>query len=189
MNKVTKRFKQMMNFSLGISFLDVLVGMLFFVYSDFSIKVCSVIIGALVLVHGLFYLLRYVYDGLGKKVFAIDVIFGVAACIVGLFCMFNPLEELSIYLLLFGVGIVVIGLEMLCYGLKFMKKREEIFPLVTLMSLLVIIMGVLAIINPFKQFILAERLISYFAVATGLFGCLYNNLFKKRASAILDMYK
>ena len=29
MNKVTKRFKQMMNFSLGISLLDVLVGMLF----------------------------------------------------------------------------------------------------------------------------------------------------------------
>ena len=70
-----------------------------------------------------------------------------------------------------------------------MSKHEETFPLITLMSLLVIIMGVLAILNPFKQFILTARLISYFGIATGLFGCLYNNLFKRRTNAILDMYK
>lgn len=190
MNKVAMRFKKMMFASMGISILDILVGVLFFMCNDFSNKVCSVIIGALILVHGLFYLIRYIYDGLGRKVFSIDVIFGVEAIIVGLFSMFNPLDNLgNIYLLLFGIGICIIGVEMMCYGIKFMSKHEETFPLITLMSLLVIIMGVLAIINPFSRFILTARLVSYFAIATGLFGCLYNNLFKRRTNAILDMYK
>lgn len=189
MNRVASRFKKMMLASIGISILDIIVGVVFFLCNDFSNKVCSVIIGALILVHGLFYLIRYIYDGLGRKVFSIDVIFGVAAIIVGLFSMFNPIENLSMYLLLFGVGICIIGLDMLCYGIIFMSKHEETFPLITLMSLLVIIMGVLAILNPFKQFILTARLVSYFGIATGLFGCLYNNLFKRRTNAILAMYK
>ena len=189
MNKVTERFKKMMFASMGVYVLDIIVGLVFFMFDTFTDRMSCVILGALLLVHGLFYLIRYIYDGLGRKVFSIDVIFGVAAIIVGLFSMFNPIENLSMYLLLFGVGICIIGLDMLCYGIIFMSKHEETFPLITLMSLLVIIMGVLAILNPFKQFILTARLVSYFGIATGLFGCLYNILFKRRTNAILDMYK
>ena len=189
MNKVAQRFKKMMFASMGIFLLDIIVGILFFMYPEFSTKVYSVIIGALILIHGLFYLIRYIYDGLGKKVFNVDVIFGVAAIILGIFSIFNPMDGLTIYLLLFGIGICIIGLEMLCYGVMFMKKHEETFPLITLMSILVIVMGSLAIINPFEDFILTSRLVSYFAIATGLLGCLYSNLFKRRANAILDMYK
>jgi len=189
MNKVVQRFKKMMFASMGIFLLDIVVGVLFFMFPEFTTEVSSVIIGALILVHGLFYLIRYVYDGFGKKIFNVDVIFGVACIILGLFSVFNPLEELNIHLLLFGIGICIIGLEMLCYGVMFMKKHEETFPLITLMSILVIVMGALAIINPFEDFILTSRLVSYFAIATGLLGCLYSNLFRRRTNAILDMYK
>jgi len=189
MNKITERFKKMMIASIGIYGLDILVGLLFLVCDSFSERVITVILGALLLVHGLFYLIRYIYDGLGKKIFALDVIFGGVAIIWGLFMMFAPAELLSSYLMLYGIGLCVIGLEMLSYGIVFMKKHEETYPLLTLTALLVIIMGILAILNPFKQFVLTLRIISYFSLVTGAFGCSYSNLFKKRTKAILGMYK
>lgn len=189
MNKVTERFKKIMLASMGVYALDILVGVLFLVVNTFSNRVCCVILGALLLVHGLFYLIRYIYDGLGKKVFAMDVIFGVAAVIFGLFTIFAPIELVSSYLLLYGIGLCIRGLELMSYGIVFMKKHEETFPLVTLTALLVIIMGVLAILNPFNQFVLTLRVISYYSIATGLFGCMYGNLFRRRTRAILDMYK
>lgn len=189
MNRVTERFKKMMFASMGVYVLDIIVGLLFFMFETFNDRVSCVILGALILVHGLFFMIRYIYDGLGKKVFAIDVIFGVIAIILGLFIVFVPIEFVSYYLLLFGIGLCVIGLEMFTFGMVFMKKREETFPLISATGILVIVMGILAIINPFKQFVLTIRLISYFAIATGLFGCSCSSLFNRRTRAILDMYK
>ncbi len=189
MNKVTERFNKMMFATMGICALDILVGIVFFMYDTFSNRVCCVILGGLLVVHGLFYLIRYIYDGLGKSVFTMDLIFGVATVIFGLFTIFAPVELTVSYLLLYGIGLCIRGLELLSYGIVFMKKREEIFPLISLTSLLVIIMGVFAIINPFSQFVLTLRLVSYFSIATGLFGIMYANLFRKRTRAILDMFK
>ena len=85
-------------------------------------------------------MIRYIYDGLGKKVFAIDVIFGIAAIILGLFTIFAPAEFISSYLLLFGIGMCIIGLEMFTFGMFFMKKREETFPLISATGILIIVM-------------------------------------------------
>ena len=189
MNKIMERFKKMMFASMGIYILDIIVGILFFMFDTFSDRVSCVILGSLILVHGLFYMIRYIYDGLGKKVFAIDVIFGIAAIILGLFTIFAPAEFISSYLLLFGIGMCIIGLEMFTFGMFFMKKREETFPLISATCILIIVMGIIAIINPFKQFVLTFRLVTYFAIATGLFGCSTSSLFKRRTRAILDMYK
>jgi uncharacterized membrane protein HdeD (DUF308 family) len=189
MTKIMERFNKMMFASLGIYALDIIVGILFLMFNSVQDRVCCVVLGALILVHGLFFLIRYVYDGLGRKIFASDVIFGVAASIFGLFMIFVPAELLTHYLLLYGIGLCIIGLEVMYYGIIFMKKREETYPLVTSTALLIIIMGILAILNPFKQFMLTLRLVSYFSIATGLFGCSCSNLFKRRARAILDMYK
>lgn len=189
MNKVIERFKKMMYASMGIYILDILVGLIFFFFDTLSDRVACVILGALILVHGLFYMVRYIYDGLGKKIFSIDVIFGVAAIIVGLFTIFTPVEFVSSYLLLFGIGLCIVGLEIFSFGIIFMKKKEETFPLVTVTGILILIMGIISIINPFKHFVLTFRLISYFVIATGLFGSSFSNLFMRRTRAILDMYK
>ena len=126
MNRVTERFKKMMFASMGIYVLDIIVGLLFFMFYPFSDRISCVILGALILVHGLFFMIRYIYDGLGVKVFSVDVIFGVAATILGFFAMFNLFDTVSFYLIFLGLGLLVIGIEKLCYGIKFMKKHAII---------------------------------------------------------------
>ena len=71
MSKVETRFKSLMLISLIMVVINVGIGALLTFYLDFTSNVFAVIIGTVILLQGMFYLIRYLYDGLGKKVFAI----------------------------------------------------------------------------------------------------------------------
>lgn len=189
MSKITKRFEKMMLISLGVALLDIIVGILFIVCDSFSTSLNMVILGATILIHGLFYIIRYLYDGFGKKVFAVDLIVGVASVVLGLFTIFNPFDPLTLLGVLFCLWLVISGAEKLYYGILFMKKQEDIYPLVTFISVLFFVMGILAIINPFKLFMVISRLVGLFIICGGLFEILICMLFRKRAKYILDMFK
>lgn len=189
MNKVTKRFKSLMLVSFGVALLDIFIGIMFMAFTEFSTKVNMTILGSTVVVHALFFLIRYIYDGLGKKVFAIDLIAGVASLILGLFTIFNPFGALDIIGVLFCIWLLIVGAEKLYFGIKFMKKQEDIFPLVTFIAILSFVMGLLVLFNPFEMFMLITRLIGLFMICSGLFEIMTCMLFRKRAKYILDMFK
>lgn len=189
MKKIVKRFEKMMLVSMGVNVLDILIGILFILVTSLATKINVLILGALILVHGIFYVIRYLYDGFGIKVFAVDLIIGVAAIILGVFTMFNPFDALSSIGILFGIWLAFLGIENMCFAYKFFRKQEEIYPLVTFIALLVILMGILVAFNPFETFMLITRLIGIFLICSGLFGIMRCNLFKRRAQAILEIFK
>ena len=189
MNKIVERFEKLMLSSLLISLLDIIVGIIFLKFTDFTMKVNIVILGSLVLVHGLFYVIRYVYDGLGNKFFAIDLIVGVMSVILGIFAIINPFGgALNIIGILFCIWLVVNGIEKLYYGYRFMKAQEDIYPLTSFIAILMIVMGVLAAINPFKTFVLITKLVGIFLICSGLFDAMTCLLFRKRAKSIIKMF-
>lgn len=189
MSKITERLEKLMLFSVGINLLDILVGILFLVFTKLAIQSNTVILGALILVHGIFFIIRYIYDGLGKKVFGADVIAGTAACILGLFTIFSPFKALNVIGVLFGIWLIIVGLEKVYYVVLLVKNQEGIYPLILSMTILIFIMGVISIFNPFSTFMLITRLIGLFLICTGLFNSMACTLFKKRAKYILSMFK
>ena len=188
MNKVVKRFENMMLGSLVMSLIDVAVGLLFILYTDFTTKMNMIIVGSFIILHGLFYLVRYFYDGLGNKFFSFELIFGVAAVILGVFTVFNPMDALKTIGVLFGIWLCISAIDKLYYGIKFITAHEEIFPLVTFLAILLLIMGVLTIFNPFKAFTLITRLIGLFMIASGLFDAVTWMLFRRRAKQLMKLF-
>ena len=200
MNKVIKRFENMMFSSLLMVFFNVLVGLVLIFFNDFSTKINYVIVGSFILVNGLFYIIRYLYDGLGNKFFAIDLITGVISVLLGIFTFINlkyRLLETDDFVLtidkvmgiIFGIWLIVGFIEKIFYGIKFMKANEEIFPLITFISVLFLVMGVIVIFNPFKAFMLISRLIGLFMVCAGLFESMVCMLFRRRAKNILKVFE
>ena len=200
MNKVIKRFENMMFSSLLMVFFNVLVGLVLIFFNDFSTKINYVIVGSFILVNGLFYIIRYLYDGLGNKFFAIDLIIGVISVLLGIFTFINlkyRLLETDDFVLtidkvmgiVFGIWLIVGFIEKIFYGIKFMKVNEEIFPLITFISVLFLVMGVIVIFNPFKAFMLISRLIGLFMVCAGLFESMVCMLFRRRSKYILKIFE
>ena len=89
MNKVIKRFENMMFSSLLMTIFSVIVGLVLIFCEGFNTDTNCIIIGSFVLVNGLFYIIRYLYDGLGNKFFAIDLITGVICVLLGIFTFIN----------------------------------------------------------------------------------------------------
>lgn len=189
MDKVVKRFNGLLLSSIVFSVLDVIIGFMLFKYTELSMKVNMVIIGSLITIHGLHFIIRYIYDGLGSKIFAIDLIVGVMAVIMGVFTVFNPYEALEVIGIFVAIWFFISAIEKLFYGIKFMKAQEEIYPLIMFIMILSVVMGVLCLFNPFHSFMLISRLAGLFIVCSGLFDIMVSFLFKSRANVLLKMFK
>jgi uncharacterized membrane protein HdeD (DUF308 family) len=189
MNKASKKFQNLMLISLVMVVVDILVGVLLMNYFDFTEKIFSIIIGSVILLHGLFYAIRYLYDGLGKKVFTVDIISAVVCVIIGLLQIFGPFTSYANIGLFYGIHLIAVALEKGYFGHIFFTKKDETFPLVFFISILLIVMAIFVIINPFERFMLSTKLTGMFMICSGLLDALVCVLFRNRAAEILKLFK
>lgn len=189
MEMVIARFKKMMNISMIMELLDVIVGLILFFCTSFVVKVNAVILGSLLLVHGLFSLIRYFYDGLGNRFFAIDLILSVVGIILGLFTIIYSFESVSLLGIMFGVWVICEGLEKGYYGFLLKKVEDSSYPIVWMLSVMVILMGALVLFNPFNAIILLTKLIGLFLICESILEMVSFSIFKKRSKVMLEMFK
>lgn len=194
MNKVNKRMQNLMLGSLAFAVIDVVAGLAFILGEKFKLPSNVVILSALILVNSLFYLIRYLYDGLGKKVFAFDLIVGIFGLILGGFTYMYLMTETSATILkmlgpILGIWFIAIAIEKLYFGVKLADAHEETSPLICFIGSLIFIMGILVIVNPFSSFMLITRLMGLFILCTGLLDGMTSSLFKKRSKEILKIFK
>lgn len=188
MSKVETRFKSLMLISFIMVMINVMVGALLTIYLDFSSKVTAVIIGTVVLLQGMFYFIRYLYDGLGKKVFAVDLIMAVIDIVLGVFTIFFPFESPGHVGIVFGLHLIGNSAEKLYYAFKLRAKSDSSYPLLIVIGLLLIIMGIFVMFNPFKSFILSSKLSGMFMIGAGVFEGMICKLFFDKTDTILKMF-
>ena len=189
MNKVLDRFNKLLNASLLFVLFDVVLGIFLLKFAESSFKVITTLLGCFILVNGLFSLIRYFYDGLANKIFKVDLINGVAGLVLGLYLMFSPYKSLTMIGNTFAAWILIAGLVKCYYTYKLMVNDDEIYPLVGFVTLLNIIMGVVTLVNPFRNFMIISKAVAIFVIVYGLVEGVYISLLKKRSSHILKMFE
>ena len=191
MEVIEKRFKKFQLFSMLVAVFSLIVGCIFLGFEDQLLAdVYIVVIGCLVVIAGLFSLVKYFYDGLANDVYKFEIVNGIALLILGAFMLLGNFEDLySIIGIFFGIYYLLIGIMKGYYTFKFLKNNEEIYPLFLIMSILVIVMGILSIFNPFGSFMLITRLISIFLVVGSVLELMAASLFKKRSKYILKIFE
>lgn len=189
MNRVVSRFNSLLNISLLNVLLNIVVGLLLVYYTEIASNVAMVIIGSLMIVHGLFCFINYFYDGIKTNFFKIDLIVGIISLLLGLVVVFNPIPTINLLGVGVGIWLLLNGCENLFYAFKFKKEGEEITPLVFFIAFISLVMGVSVMINPFSKFMLISKLIGLFIMADGIFNAVRIVLFKKRADNLLKMFE
>lgn len=189
MDKVIKKFNQMLTISTIMVLFDLIVGVFLFFEASFVNKVNMVMIGCLLVVHGIFQFMRYFYEGTDFKFFFTNLITSIVSVVVGLFSIFNPVGTIKMVGVLFGIWMVIYGGERLYYGIRLMKSKDEIFPLILIISLLFILMGILIIFNPFASFMLITKLMGMFLIILSILDVMTYSLYKKRCKEILKLFQ
>ena len=189
MSKVETRFRALMLISFIMVFINVMIGALLTFYLNFSTKIVAVITGTVVLLQGMFYFIRYLYDGLGRKVFAVDLIVAVIDIVLGAFTVFFDFTSIAQIGIVFGIHLVGAAVEKGYYAFRLRGNDDPSYPLLFVIAILLIVMGVLVMVNPFKDFILASKLVGMFMLCSGVFDGMICKLFFDKSNTILKMFK
>ena len=189
MNRAVKNFNSLLNISFLMIALDVIVGGLFLFYTEIATNIAIVIIGCLILVHGIFALIDYFYVGMLFKFLKYKYIPGLVLILLGIIIIINPVATINLLGIGMGVWLLVIGTENLAYAIRLWKFKEDISSLVLFISICAMLMGILIIINPFSKFMLVTKLAGIFIIASGLLDMVKLLLFKKRAKNIIQAFK
>lgn len=188
MKQSINNFKQFQIASIIFMFILVIVGGLLFEFDMLSQRNLSIIFGAVFIVDGLFSLIKYLYDGISSKVYVSEIVVSVVGIILGVFSLINKTNITKIIGVTFGIWLLAKGIINGLHAFKFRKVNEEIYPLVTFISVLIIIMGIISIFHPFSTFILITKLMALFTAVYGILQILVSLLFRKRAEQVLKIY-
>ena len=189
MKKAESRFRGLMLVSSIMAVIDVIVGAVLALYLDLSTHLCTVIIGTVVLLHGLFYLIRFLYDGFGKDVFSINIINAVGCIILGLFVIFFDFPSTVGIGISYGVYLLFSAFEIGFFGYKLRKAEDSSYPIMIVMALLSVVMAVIVAWNPFSANVLSTKLAGIFMLCSGVFGAMICKLFFDKSKTLLKMFK
>ena len=113
----------------------------------------------------------------------------MVSLLLGIVVILNPIETINLLGIGFGLWLIVCGAESLYYAIKIGKAKDEITSLVSFISIVLLVMGIVVIINPFSKFMLLNKLIGLFVIASGVFSIVRIILFKKRAAKLLEIFE
>ncbi len=185
-NSIDNMYKRMIAYSLVTAILTIVVGVVLLLVPELSGKVLGVVIGIIFEVAGLNSIYKY-FNREGAKLYNLNLIFGVIYAVLGLFIMIVPYSVVEFITVCLGIYMIVNGASKVNYGL-WLKRGDEDSWLVTLVTgILVAVIGVLVIFNPFASLTLT-KLAGAFLIITGILDFMDTILFQKRSKEIKEIF-
>lgn len=140
---------------LCIYLIYILVGLIIYAKSYLRYNVIIDFLGMLFIITGCVYV--YISSREKKlKLSNFDVLFGGLVAIDGLLMIINPGKLNNNLVFYFGLFLIICGLQKLVVALKLMKKKDDASVLTLATSILIVGLGVLMMINIFKNTSLTE---------------------------------
>lgn len=185
-NSIENVFNRMMYYSMGTALLTIVVGIILLIFPGFTNKVVGVFIGIVFLINGLNNVYKY-FNRDGAKLYSLSMIFGVIYILLGAVIIVYPFKVMEFVTVCFGIYIIVNGLSKGNYALWLKKGNEDSWLITLASSILLVIIGLLIVFNPFASLSLTQ-IVGAFLILSGILDFTDTFLFKNRASEIRDIF-
>lgn len=131
-----------------------------------SLEVFTVIFSIIILITGIGYMISYFTISKFSRLFSFDLLMGLITIISGIMLMIYRSDIISIFPIILGIWIIVSNLFKLQLSINLSLVLENNCALLILLSILMIVIGVLLIINPFASFITITVMAGVFLLIT-----------------------
>lgn len=187
MKKIEQSWNRIILAEILYSVLYAIIGFILFFKPEITNNVVGIMIGTFLLIYGFFAIFTSI-ERQRIKLFRWNFIFGILSLILGIFIMFNPLSILHFLNITFGIWLIVEGIDKATYYIFMKKMGEESRKIILASAILLLILGLLLVFNPFKTIIISKTV--------GVFIVLFNVvnindlvLLKRRGKKILELLK
>lgn len=143
--------------SLVTAVVTAILGIFLLVKADFVLTTLSTIIGIIILIPAVISLIDYF-----KTKYMANLIIGVTAGVMGIVFIVNPKLISSILPFVLGIYFIIDGFSRLQYAMEMKKNNVPECTASFVSSILILVLGVLMIVNPFKGAMAITQVIGIF---------------------------
>lgn len=131
-----------------------------------SLEVFTVIFSIIILIIGIGYMISYFTISKFSRLFSFDLLMGLLTIISGIMLMIYRSDIISIFPIILGIWIIVSNLFKLQLSINLSLVLENNCALLILLAILMMVIGVLLIINPFDSFMTITVMAGVFLLIT-----------------------
>ena len=168
----------------------ILMGLVLVIYPEMSIKLVCNIIGIVILLYGAIKILSYFRNKDGGLTFRFDLIIGIIFAVIGGFLLLRPDVIVSVLPIIIGVYILFDSLMNLRQAADLKNAGYDKWWSMLLLAVIMIILGVVMILNPFGTVALMVMFIGgifLFRGASNIVSIIFTNKKIKTLKKVRDL--
>ena len=185
-NSIENMYKRMIWYSIGTALITIITGIILLLVPELSGKVLGIIVGIIFLIEGINSIYKYFHRE-GAKLYNLNLVFGVIYAVLGVVIILVPSSVVEFITICLGIYMIVNGASKVNYALWLKRGNEDSWLITLATGILVAIVGVLVIFNPFASLTLT-KLAGAFLIITGILDFMDTILFKNRSKEILEIF-
>ena len=184
--KSNLRFNKMMTTSFISCIITAIFGLFLFLASDLTNKIIGIFVGVVALIMGITYLYKYIKRE-GVKLFSFNILFGILLIILSIIIFIMPLVVTQTVTLFLGLFMIIIGSNKVTYGILFKGAGFKPWLLMLVTGLLLIVLGILAIVNPFANLTIT-KIVGIFLILSSILDFSNLVMLKKQSEELIDRF-
>lgn len=185
-NSIENMYKRMIWYSVGTALITIITGIVLLLVPELSGKVLGIIVGIIFLIEGINSIYKYFHRE-GAKLYNLNLVFGVIYAVLGVVIILVPSSVVEFITICLGIYMIVNGASKVNYALWLKRGNEDSWLITLATGILVAIVGVLVIFNPFASLTLT-KLAGAFLIITGILDFMDTILFKNRSKEIMEIF-
>lgn len=185
-NSIENIYKRMIIYSLLTALLTIIMGIVLLLLPNATNKVVGIIVGIIFLIEGINSVYKYFHRE-GAKLYNLNLIFGVLYALLGVVIILYPFTVVEFVTVCLGIYMIINGASKVNYALWLKRGNEESWLITLATGILIAIVGILVIFNPFASLTLT-KLAGAFLIITGILDFMDTILFRNRSKEIMEIF-
>ena len=177
--------------TIGAIILDVLfiaLGIFLVINPELSIRVSGVLIGLILIISGIYSVIKYVLNMDAAFLFTIELIYGVISILAGILVVSNPTGFTNFLTIIVGIWLLISSGFKLSIALQFRNNKEETWILNMVIAILTMFIAILLMVNPFSGSMVISTYAGIMLVVYAGMDIVEQLLFRKRADSIEKIF-
>ncbi len=183
---VEKNFNTLIAFSILGDVLLIIFGAVMLFNPGFTNKIIGLILGVILLVNGASLIFDF-FKRDGAKIYSLNILFGILISILGLVLIAYPYSVISFVTICIGIYLIISGAVKINHAIWLKKAKEESWNLVITNGIILLVLGLLIIFNPFAN-LAVTQVIGIFIIVSSIIKISNTILFKNKAQDIIKIF-
>ena len=172
--------------SIAMDVLIIILGIFFMTNPAVGLESGLLLIGILLLISGICSIIKYIMNP--KRLFRFELGYGILSIIAGAFAIFKPFDVAALITILVSIWLIVSSVIKLLMALALRRIKENTWTFDLTVSILVIIIGILLLVNPFSSNIILTVYVGVMMSIYAAMDVVEQFFIRKRVNNIIKLF-